>query len=647
MTAGLAPIRPDVRAPYARAGALLAFLLTFALLVPSASVAATCGNGILESGEDCDPGLDVRGDCCTSDCHFVPGGQVCRDSQGACDLPDTCSGTSAVCSDAKSTDICRPAVDVCDVPERCDGFHNECPADGFAAATLTCRPAVGDCDAAERCTGNGPSCPADAKKREGAVCRAGLFPCDVAETCDGVSDQCPDNVFKPEGTPCREAADVCDVPEVCTGTSALCPPDAKAGTDTICRPQDGDCDVAEFCDGRNAACPADVFAATDLVCRPAVGDCDAEETCTGRSATCPEDRKRANGAICRLALGGCDVTEKCDGVSDVCPADVLAPQGEVCRPATGVCDVQEVCSGSSKFCPGDQFVANGTPCPDNLFCNGAETCQRGQCVPPSVPPCVGGSCDEELGICLVCGDGAVTAGEECGEPGLPACSAGSVCLNCECVPEGPQLAIDPACGILGGTLTVPVMLHTNEQQVSSVGFTLEFPIDTLSIGNLLFDVRCATPVSDLGFACGSNLAGDMLQVAVTPPVGTPVPTLPDGPIVTIRFQVNSTADPGVYPTCTLDECMPLAIVRADFGDPAGSNILTGTVADGCVDVLACIRGDCNGNDRVTTADVTCDIQRIFDTREQTSPCEDCNGDGRLTTADVTCIILCLFGSCPL
>jgi len=626
---------------------LLALLVTFALLVPAVSRASTCGNGILESGEDCDPGLDVLGDCCTPDCRFIPSGKVCRDAQGPCDVPDTCSGTSAVCSDAKSTEICRPAVDVCDVPERCDGFRNECPADGFAPSTLTCRAAVGDCDAAERCTGNGPSCPTDAKKKEGSVCRGALLPCDVAETCDGVSDQCPANGFKPQGTPCREAADVCDVPEVCTGTGGLCPRDVKAGTDTVCRPAVSVCDVAETCDGANNACPADAFAPTTAVCRAAAGDCDAEETCTGRSATCPEDLKRKEGTLCRLALSKCDVTESCDGVSDVCPPDVVAPEGTPCRDAAGVCDVPEACSGTSRLCPPDRFVTNDTPCPDNLFCNGDETCQRGQCVPPSVPPCVGGACDEELRLCLVCGDGTVAPGEECGEPGLAACRAGTVCLNCACVPEGPRLAIDPACGLLGSSLTVPVILDTNQQLVSSVGFTLDFPSDKLTLGSVLFDVACATPVSDLGFSCRGNLNGSMLQVAVTPPVGTPVPTLPDGPIVNIRFQVSNTADPGTHPTCTLDECMPLDITHADFGSPTGADILAGTTVDGCVDLLGCIPGDCNGSGRVTTADVTCDIQRIFNMTTQTSPCEDCNGDGRLTTADVTCIILCLFGSCPL
>src|SRR5438093_4262487 len=32
---------------------------------------ATCGDGILDPGEECDPGPDVAGDCCTSACTIM------------------------------------------------------------------------------------------------------------------------------------------------------------------------------------------------------------------------------------------------------------------------------------------------------------------------------------------------------------------------------------------------------------------------------------------------------------------------------------------------------------------------------------------------------------------------------------------------
>ena len=95
------------------------------------------------------------------------------------------------------------------------------------------------------------------------------------------------------------------------------------------------------------------------------------------------------------------------------------------------------------------------------------------------------------------------------------------------------------------------------------------------------------------------------------------------------------------------ECMPLTFSSADFGNTVGQDIPGGTTQDGCVDVVVvCQQGDCNGDGRVTTADVTCTILRIFGQIPQASVCEDCNGDSRLTSADVTCTTLCIFGQCP-
>ena len=57
-------------------------------------------------------------------------------------------------------------------------------------------------------------------------------------------------------------------------------------------------------------------------------------------------------------------------------------------------------------------------------CNDKCECLSGPLPPPDSPRC---------------GDGKVTAGETCGDPGLPGCAAGQACINCDCVPN-------PLCG---------------------------------------------------------------------------------------------------------------------------------------------------------------------------------------------------------
>jgi hypothetical protein len=81
-----------------------------------------CGNGIVEQGEQCDPGEDVDSPCCDAKtCKFKP--------NALCD-PDSSPCCTPQCGFAPTTQVCRPSKDAkCDMPEMCTGASSACPAD--------------------------------------------------------------------------------------------------------------------------------------------------------------------------------------------------------------------------------------------------------------------------------------------------------------------------------------------------------------------------------------------------------------------------------------------------------------------------------------------------------------------------------------
>ncbi|GAA6010631.1 hypothetical protein JCM10207_007774 [Rhodosporidiobolus poonsookiae] len=99
---------------------------------PSVISLQACGNGILEDGEDCDPGSDGDSDpCCdASTCKFANG--------ATCDPRNSLCCTSS-CQIAGSGTVCRAAVDSrCDEEETCDGSSAQCPEDKYKSDGSGC-----------------------------------------------------------------------------------------------------------------------------------------------------------------------------------------------------------------------------------------------------------------------------------------------------------------------------------------------------------------------------------------------------------------------------------------------------------------------------------------------------------------------------
>jgi hypothetical protein len=124
------------QAPSSHAGSLMqgstsgGMTNTSCLLDPNPNVQVItlnmCGNGIVETGEQCDPGEGIQSPCCDSaTCQFLPGA-VCDPASSPC--------CTEQCNFSPSTQVCRPAVDpTCDTAEMCTGNSSACPPDLFAS----------------------------------------------------------------------------------------------------------------------------------------------------------------------------------------------------------------------------------------------------------------------------------------------------------------------------------------------------------------------------------------------------------------------------------------------------------------------------------------------------------------------------------
>ncbi|KAI0344240.1 hypothetical protein BDW22DRAFT_1355581 [Trametopsis cervina] len=109
-----------------------------------------CGNGIVEAGEECDPGKGVDSPCCDSTTCKFKAGAVCDPNSSPC-----CTGQ---CTFAPSTQVCRPSKDA-------------------------------TCDQAETCTGNSSSCPTDVTSPNGKSCGSNGLAC-ASGVCTSLDKQC-------------------------------------------------------------------------------------------------------------------------------------------------------------------------------------------------------------------------------------------------------------------------------------------------------------------------------------------------------------------------------------------------------------------------------------------------------------------------
>ncbi len=433
--------------------------------------AATCGNGVVDAGEECDPPAeDTCPGACQADCTCAVacGDDVVNQPSEQCDGTDQGVCTGACQPDCTCAPVCgngtREGTEECDM-----GDDSACP--GVCQPDCTCGPFCGDntVDPGEECDGTGSTaCPPAACKPDctcGPFCGNGVI--DPGETCDNAATgpcagscaaDCTCAPFCGNGI--VEGGEVCDPGGIAGAlpSDAGCPGECQA--DCRCTPvgnlsfvvtPGSDLDNGWTGQSHDAVVQAGSTIAGEI------GGCDGVTDfectffanvgsfCSGDpSRSCTANTQCLAGQTCIISTYGPPLPLSSGGVP-VCVVNRFA--GDV----TGTYNLQT--GDSAIFVPLNSLVFFSTnvsqPCP---VCDcGARTCTGGanagaSCTDASA--CPGGTCDVDVQQCLL-GQAGTCSNSPAGSP--IACTVEAT------GPFGPTANVcapNPAANVSGGGLDI-------------------------------------------------------------------------------------------------------------------------------------------------------------------------------------------------
>ncbi|HEY0709659.1 MAG TPA: hypothetical protein VGG33_22800, partial [Polyangia bacterium] len=437
----------------------------------------SCGNGRLDDGEMCDPGIWSwrPGACPPADCddkiactQDIPVGTGC---QLACEhreiftaVPgDRCcpvGETSATDSDCSSTcgngvreanetcDTAAPAgsLDACPTSDACDD-QNPCTSDQLISAD-TCA-AVCARHVITAAVSDDACCPAGATAAVDNDCPAvcGNWHRDPGERCD-VAQPGAGPVSCPTSCPPRgnEACMMNILVGVGCGVQCMtspitlaipgdrcCPPEATRSTDPDCPAYCGNdvLEPGEACDskiaqGRPGACP--------LSCAPATGMCLVSRL-EGRVDDCSARCITEAVKVCSLTSDGCCPSGCTPGQDVDCTAacgNRIVNSGEVCDTAIppgmpGACPAS---CADGDVCTSDRLIAGGTCHARCVFLPITNFSTGDGCCPSGGHNLLDSDCPAS------CGNGIVESPQETCDRALPASIKGGCMSTCPALPAG-------------------------------------------------------------------------------------------------------------------------------------------------------------------------------------------------------------------
>jgi hypothetical protein len=414
----------------------------------------SCGNGIVEPGEQCDKG--------------IPAGQPGACPTG-CDDGDPCTTETMQGSPENCTARCvRRQVTDCGRDDGC------CPSGCNATNDPNCVPTCGNgvieagetCDPPSSCPTNcddGNACTHDVATGSAAQCNVRCQ--HTAITACGASDGCcPAGCNANNDPDCQpscgngviEPGEACDPPSSCPTScndGNACTADQLFGSAANCTATCGHTPITA-CGPNDGCCPAGCGSGQDPNCQTAVcgnGVVEAGETCDtaiaqGQPGACPTSCNDGNACtIDALTGSGCSkqcthtAVTTCSLASDgCCPAGCNANNDADCTPrcGNGVVEAGETCDPPGS-CPTLASCNDGNACTTDLLVGSANTCTA-QCAHGAVTQCSfssDGCCpsgcnfNNDIDCPEVCGNGVVEGSELC-DTGIPAGQTGACPTSC-------------------------------------------------------------------------------------------------------------------------------------------------------------------------------------------------------------------------